>query len=65
MTNNQIGLGLIIGDSVTEDAKGYAIEISYHHTRKKREINFLVIMAKPSSSASSSPPQEPEQTSAV
>jgi hypothetical protein len=66
LTNNQIGLGLIIGDNVTEDARQYAIEISSHHKRKKREIELLVVMAKPSSSSAfPSPPQEPEQTSAI
>jgi hypothetical protein len=65
MTNNQIGLGLIIGENVTEDARQYAMEVSSHHKRKKREINLLIVMAKPSSSAFTSPTQEPEQTSAI
>jgi hypothetical protein len=65
MTNNQIGLGLIIGENVTEDARQYAIEISSHHRRKKREIDLLVVMAKPSASAFTSPPQESEQTPAI
>jgi hypothetical protein len=65
MTSNQIGLGLIIGESVTEDARQYAIEIASHHRRRKRGINFLVVMAKPSFPVFPSSPQEPEQTSAV
>jgi hypothetical protein len=65
MTSNQIGLGLIIGESVTEGARQYAIEIASHHRRRKRGINFLVVMAKPSFPAFPSSPQEPEQTSAV
>jgi hypothetical protein len=66
MTDNQIGLGLMIGEGVVEDAKQYAINVSSHHRRKKRGgINFLVVMAKPSSSTLPSPSQEPEQTSAV
>jgi hypothetical protein len=64
MTNNQIGLGLMIGEDVAEDAKQYAINVSSHHRRKKRGgIKFLVVMAKPSSSAFQSSPQE--QPSAV
>jgi hypothetical protein len=65
ITNNQIGLGLIIGETVTEDARQYAIDISSHHGRKKREIDLLVVMAKPSSSAFSSSATETEQTSAL
>jgi hypothetical protein len=64
ITNNQIGLGLIIGENVREDAGQYAIEMSSHHRRKKREIDLLVVMAKPSS-VFPSPPEEPEQTTAV
>jgi hypothetical protein len=65
MTNNQIGLGLIIGENVAEDARQYAIEISSHLRMRKRGINFLVVMAKPSSPVFQSPSQEPEQTPAV
>jgi hypothetical protein len=65
MTDNQIGLGLMIGEDVVEDAKQYAINVSSHHRRKKRGVNFLVVMAKPSSSTLPSPSQEPERTSAV
>ena len=64
ITNNQIGLGLMIGEDVTENAKRYAIEVSSLH-RKKKRINFLVVMAKPSSSAFPSPSQEPQRTSVV
>jgi hypothetical protein len=64
ITNNQIGLGLIIAENVSEDARQYAIEISSHHRMRKRGVKFLVVMAKPSSSSFSSP-QEREQTSAV
>jgi hypothetical protein len=64
MTNNQIGLGLMIGEDVAEGAKQYAINVSSHHRRKKRGgIKFLVVMAKPYSSAFQSSPQE--QPSAV
>jgi hypothetical protein len=67
ITNNQIGLGLIIGESVTEDARQYAIGVSSHHGRNKRggEIDLLVVMAKPSSPTFPSPAQEPEQTSSL
>jgi hypothetical protein len=67
MTNNQVGLGLMIGEDVAEDAKQYAIKVSSSHHRKKKRvgIKFLVVMAKPSSSTLPSPSQEPEQTSAV
>jgi type II secretory pathway pseudopilin PulG len=63
ITNNQIGLGLIIGENVTEDTRQYyAIE---HRGGKKRggKIDLLVVMAKPSSTTFPSPTQEPEQTS--
>ena len=62
MTNNQIGLGLIIGENVAEDARQYAIEISSHLRMRKRGINFLVVMAKPSSPVFHLLAQEPEQT---
>ena len=66
ITNNQVGFGLIIGESVTEDARQYAIEISSHHARNKRgEIDMLVVMAKPSSPRFPSPAQESEQTSSL
>jgi hypothetical protein len=61
ITDNQIGLGLIIGDSVTEDARQYAVELSSHNRWRKRMIDLLVVMAKPSSSFPS-PAHEPEQT---
>ena len=65
INNNQIGLGLMIGENVTEDAKEYAIKVSSLY-RKKSGINFLVVMAKPSASAfPPPPPQEPEQTSSM
>jgi hypothetical protein len=55
MTDNQIGLGLMIGEGVVEDAKQYAINVSSHHRRKKRGgVNFLVVMAKPFINASMS-----------
>ena len=66
ITNNQIGLGLIIGENVTEDVRQYAIEVSSHHGRNKRgQIDLLVVMAKPSSTTFPSPAQEPEQTSSL
>jgi len=65
ITDNQIGLGLIIGETVTEDARQYAIEISSHHRWKKKVIDLLVVMAKPSSPIFPSPAQEPEQTTAL
>jgi hypothetical protein len=66
MTNNQIGLGLMIGEDVAENAKIYAINVSSPcHRRKKRGgIKFLVVMAKPSSSSAFQSSPE-EQTSAV
>jgi hypothetical protein len=61
ITNNQIGLGLIIGENVTEDVRQYAIE---HRGGKKRgKIDLLVVMAKPSTTTFPSPAREPEQTS--
>lgn len=61
ITNNQIGLGLIIGENVTEDVRQYAIE--YRGWKKRGEIDLLVLMAKPSSTTFPSPAHEPEQTS--
>ena len=39
----------VIEKNVAEDARQYAIEISSQHRMRKRGINFLVVMAKPSS----------------
>jgi hypothetical protein len=66
MTNNEIGLGLMIGEDVAENAKIYAINVSspYHRRKKRGGIKFLVVMAKPSSSSAFQSSPE-EQTSAV
>jgi hypothetical protein len=64
ITNNQVGLGLIIGKNVTEDVRQYAIEIQSRHRRKKGgEVDLLVVMAKSNPTTFSSPAHEPEQTS--
>lgn len=64
ITNNQVGLGLIIGDDVTEDVRQYAIEIQSRHRRKKGgEVDLLVVMAKSNPTTFSSPAHESEQTS--
>jgi hypothetical protein len=63
ITNNQIGLGLIIGENVTEDVRQYAIE--HRGGKKGGKIDLLVVMAKPSSTTFPSPAQEPEQTSSM
>jgi hypothetical protein len=66
ITNNPIGLGLIIAENTTEDARQYAIEISSRHRMRKRGgVKFLVVMAKPSSPSFTSTSQELGQTPTV
>jgi hypothetical protein len=45
-TKNKVGLGLIVGEDLTDDARQYASKISFH---RKRGINHLLLIAKPSS----------------
>ena len=48
VTKHPIGMGLVIGDSLTDDAREYANKISFH---RKRGIGQLILIVKPSSSA--------------
>jgi hypothetical protein len=59
VTKHPIGMGLVIGDSLTDDAREYANKISFHRTRG---IGQLILIAKPSSSAASRPPQHASVT---
>jgi hypothetical protein len=59
VTKHPIAIGLVIGDSLTEDARQYTNKISF---RRKRGIGQLILMVKPSSSAASLPPQHPSVT---
>ena len=54
-TKHPIGMGLVIGDNLTEDAREYANKISFH---RKRGIGQLILIAKPSSSSAASPPTQ-------
>jgi hypothetical protein len=60
ITKNRVGLGLIIGDDLTDEAREYASKISLH---RKRGINHLILIARPSSYRLSSKDQE--QTSTI
>ena len=60
ITKNRVGLGLIIGEELTDDAREYASNISLH---RKRGINHLILIAKTSSFRPSSKDQE--QTSTI
>ena len=55
LTKNQVGLGLIIGEEITSEAKEYASKFS---RRKGTKINHLLLIEKPSLplSSSMSPP---------
>ncbi len=44
LTKNQVGLGLIIGEEITPDAKEYASKISHARSR----INKMLLLSKPS-----------------
>jgi len=59
ITKNKVGLGLIIGEDLTDEAKEYASKISLH---RKRGINHLILIAKQSSYQSS---KDQEQTSTI
>lgn len=50
-----VGVGLVIGDSITDDAREYANQISNH---RRRQVTHLILIAKPSSSSVSSLPQQ-------
>jgi hypothetical protein len=56
VTKHPVDIGLVIGDSLTDDAREYASKISFH---RKRGINRLILMVKPSSYF----PTSPQQTS--
>ena len=60
ITKNRVGLGLIIGEELTDEAREYASKISLH---RKRGINHLILIAKTSSFRPSSKDQE--QTSTI
>ena len=59
VTKHPIGIGLVIGDSLTDDAREYASKISIH---RKRGISHLILIVKPSSSSASPPPQQASVT---
>jgi hypothetical protein len=48
ITKHPVGIGLVIGDSLTDDAREYASKISYY---RKRGINHLIFIVKPLSSS--------------
>ena len=60
ITKNKVGLGLIIGEDLTDEAKEYASKISLH---RKRGINHLILIAKQSSYQPST--KDEEQTSTI
>jgi len=60
ITKNRVGLGLIIGEEITDEAREYASKISLH---RKRGINHLILIAKTSPYQPSSKDQE--QTSTI
>ena len=56
LTNNQVGLGIIIGEDVTSEAEKYVNEFSRH---REDGINHLLLIAKPTF-----PPPPPTHSSA-
>ena len=56
LTNNQVGLGIIIGEDVTSEAEKYVNEFSRH---REAGINHLLLIAKPTF-----PPPPPTHSSA-
>lgn len=60
ITKNRVGLGLLIGEELTDEAREYARKIPLH---RKRGINHLILIAKTSSNQPSSKDQE--QTSTI
>jgi len=46
ITKSKVGLGLIIGEDLTDEAREYASKIALH---RKRGINHLILIAKQSS----------------
>jgi hypothetical protein len=60
ITKNRVGLGLIIGEELTDEAREYASKISLH---RKRGINHLILIAKTSSYQPSS--EDQVQTSTI
>jgi len=56
LTNNQVGLGIIIGEGVTSEAEKYVNEFSRH---REAGINYLLLIAKPTF-----PPPPPTHSSA-
>ena len=60
ITKNRVGLGLIIGEELTDEAREYASKISLH---RKRGINHLILIAKTSSYQPS--PKDQVQTSTI
>lgn len=55
ITNHSIGIGLVIGDTITDDAREYASKISFH---RKRGISYLILIIKPSPSSAPPPAQQ-------
>jgi hypothetical protein len=55
VTKHSIGMGLVIGESVTDDTKEYMNKITFH---RKKGIDRLIIIVKPSPSSASPPSQQ-------
>jgi hypothetical protein len=60
ITKNRVGLGLIIGEELTDEGREYASKISLH---RKRGINHLILITKTPSYQPSS--EDREQTSTI
>lgn len=59
IAKNRVGLGLVIGNDLTDEAREYASKISLH---RKRGINHLILIVRPSSYGPSSKNQEQTST---
>jgi hypothetical protein len=59
IAKNRVGLGLVIGNDLTDEAREYASKISLH---RKRGINHLILIARPSLYGPSSKNQEQTST---
>ncbi|HZI72285.1 MAG TPA: hypothetical protein VFD60_14100 [Nitrososphaeraceae archaeon] len=55
VTKHSIGMGLVIGESVTDDTKEYMNKISFH---RKKGIDRLITIVKPSPSSASPSSQQ-------
>jgi len=55
ITKHSVGIGLVIGDTITDDAREFASKISFH---RKRGITHLILIVKPSFSPAHPSPQQ-------